>query len=46
MSRQKLFALAALIATLAVTACSDLTGPKDDGTRLCPITGGSDTCRQ
>ena len=45
MSRQKLFALAALIAALAVTACSDMTGPRHE-TAACPITGGSDTCRQ
>jgi len=45
MSRQKLLALAALVATLAVTACSDMTGPRID-TKMCPITGGSDTCKQ
>lgn len=45
MSRQKLLALAALVATLAVTACSDMTGPRNE-TAACPITGGSDTCKQ
>lgn len=40
MSRQKLIALVASIAILAVTACTDMTGPRNDGT--CPISGGSD----
>lgn len=43
MSRQKLLTLAALVAALALTACADLTGPRND--TACPITGGSDTCR-
>lgn len=42
MSRQKLLTLAALVAALALTACADLTGPRNDA---CPITGGSDTCK-
>jgi len=41
MPRKNLLALAALIATLALTACADLTGPR----HTCPITGGSDTCK-
>jgi hypothetical protein len=42
MTRQKLLMFVALIATLAVTACADVTGPGNDG--MCPVTGGSDTC--
>ena len=42
MSRQKLLTFAAIVAALALTACSDLTGPGTDS--ACPITGGSD-CR-
>jgi hypothetical protein len=38
MSRQKLIALVASIAILAVTACADVTGPSN----TCPISGGSD----
>ena len=44
MSRQKLLAIAALLTTLAITACSDLTGPSND--TACPISSGSDTCGQ
>jgi hypothetical protein len=44
MPRQKLLALATLIAVLTVTACSDLTGPKND-TTPCPVTSGGDTCQ-
>ena len=40
MPRKNLLSLAALIAALALTACADLTGPRN----TCPITGGSDTC--
>ena len=40
MSRQKLLTFAALVAALALTACADVTGPRNDTT--CPITGGSD----
>jgi hypothetical protein len=43
MPRQKLLALAALVAALSVAACSDLTGPSND--TACPISGGSDTCQ-
>ena len=41
MSRQKLLALVASIAILAVTACTDMTGPRNDA---CPVSGGPDTC--
>lgn len=39
MTRQKLLTLAALVAALALTACADVTGPRNTA---CPITGGSD----
>ena len=38
MSRQKLIALVVSVAILAVTACTDVTGPKN----TCPISGGPD----
>lgn len=41
MPRKNLLTLAALITALALTACADLTAPKN----VCPITGGSDTCK-
>ena len=41
MPRPKLLTIAALIAALALTACADVTGPSN----VCPITGGSDTCK-
>lgn len=41
MPRKNLLKLAALIAALALTACADVTAPK----LVCPITGGSDTCK-
>ena len=40
MSRQKLLTFAALVAALALSACADVTGPRNDA--ACPITGGSD----
>jgi len=43
MSRHKLVALLASISILAITACSDMTGPSHDGPPApCPVTGGSD----
>jgi hypothetical protein len=39
MSRSKLLVLAALVLALTVTACGDVTGPKN----ACPVSGGSDT---
>jgi hypothetical protein len=43
MSRQKLFAIVTTIAILAVTACTDMTGPSHDAPPPpCPVTGGSD----
>jgi hypothetical protein len=45
MSRQKLLAIVASISILAITACTDMTGPSHDGPLPpCPVTGGSD-CR-
>ncbi len=41
MSRQKLLALLASIAVLAVTACTDITAPTHQDT-TCPISGGPD----
>lgn len=38
---RKLLTLAALVTALALTACADLTAPKN----VCPILGGSDTCK-
>lgn len=45
MSRKKLLALVAGIAVLAVTACTDMTGPSRDGPAPCPITSGGGTCQ-
>lgn len=42
MSRQKLLGLVASIAILAVTACTDMTGPANDGPAPCPVSGGPD----
>lgn len=43
MSRQKLLALVTTIAILAVTACTDMTGPSHDGPPPpCPVSGGPD----
>jgi hypothetical protein len=43
MPRQKLLTLAATIAILAITACTDMTAPSHDGPPApCPVSGGSD----
>lgn len=42
MIRTRLFAAAAIIAAVVLTACSDVTAPKNDGP--CPVVGGSSTC--
>ena len=39
MPRSKLLVLAALVLALTVTACGNITGPKN----ACPVSGGSDT---
>ena len=41
MTRNRLFAAAAIIAAVVLTACSDMTAPKND---VCPVVGGSQTC--
>lgn len=41
MIRNKLFAAAAIIAAVVLTACSDMTAPKND---TCPVMNGSSTC--
>jgi hypothetical protein len=42
MSRQKLLALLATVAVLAITACADVTGPTTNRDGLCPVSGGPD----
>ena len=42
MIRRRLFATVAIIASVVLTACSDMTAPKND---VCPITNGSSTCK-
>jgi len=41
MIRNRLFAAVAIIAAVVLTACSDMTAPKND---VCPVTRGSQTC--
>jgi outer membrane biogenesis lipoprotein LolB len=40
MTRNRLFAAVAIIAAVVLTACSDMTAPKND----CPVVNGSSTC--
>ena len=40
MIRRRLFIATAIIASFVLTACSDMTGPKN----TCPMTSGSSTC--
>jgi hypothetical protein len=40
MIRNRLFAAAAIIAAVVLTACSDMTAPKS----ACPVISGSSTC--
>jgi hypothetical protein len=42
MIRRNLFIAAAVIASFVLTACSDMTAPKNDTS--CPIITGSSTC--
>jgi predicted small secreted protein len=42
MIRRKLLIATAIIASVVLTACSDMTGPKNDA--ACPILNGSSTC--
>ena len=41
MIRRRLFIATALLASIVLAACSDMTAPK---TELCPVTTGSSTC--
>jgi hypothetical protein len=41
MIRRRLFTTIAIIASVVLTACSDMTAPKNDA---CPMTSGSQTC--
>lgn len=41
MIRNRLFTAAAIIAAVVLTACSDMTAPKND---TCPVVSGSSTC--
>lgn len=41
MIRNRLFAAVAIIAAVVLTACSDMTAPKNP---VCPVTNGSSTC--
>jgi outer membrane biogenesis lipoprotein LolB len=42
MIRHRLFITVAIIASVVLTACSDMTAPKNDVN--CPIVSGSSTC--
>jgi hypothetical protein len=42
MIRRNLFLAAAVIVSVVLTACSDMTGPKGDAP--CPVVSGSSTC--
>ena len=41
MIRRKLLVATAIIASVVLTACSDMTGPKNTA---CPVTNGSQIC--
>jgi outer membrane biogenesis lipoprotein LolB len=42
MIRRRLLIATAIIASVVLTACSDMTAPKNDST--CPMTSGSQVC--
>ena len=42
MIRNRLFAAAAIVAAVVLTACSDMTAPKNDA--ACPVMNGSSVC--
>jgi hypothetical protein len=42
MIRRKLLVATAIIASVVLTACSDMTAPKNDA--VCPVTNGSQIC--
>jgi PBP1b-binding outer membrane lipoprotein LpoB len=41
MIRRRLLVATAIIASVVLAACSDMTAPKNE---VCPITNGSQTC--
>jgi hypothetical protein len=41
MIRRKLLVATAIIASVVLTACSDMTAPKSD---VCPVVSGSSVC--
>jgi hypothetical protein len=41
MIRRRLLIATAIIASVVVTACSDMTAPKND---VCPVVSGSSNC--
>jgi hypothetical protein len=43
MIRRRLLVATAIIASVVLTACSDMTAPKNDAS--CPLTNGSSTCK-
>lgn len=44
MIRRKLLVATALVVSVVLSACSDMTAPKNDS--ACPITTGSGVCKQ
>jgi hypothetical protein len=42
MTRNRLFAAIAIISAVVLTACSDMTAPKNDTS--CPVINGSSVC--
>lgn len=44
MIRRKLFIVTAIVASVVLTACSDMTAPKQDAS--CPVMSGGSVCSQ
>lgn len=44
MIRRKLFIVTAIVASVVLTACSDMTAPKQDTS--CPVMSGGSVCLQ
>ena len=44
MIRRRLLVLTAIVASAVLTACSDMTAPKNDDS--CPVVNGSSTCKR
>lgn len=44
MIRNRILSAVAIIAAVVLTACSDMTAPKNDV--VCPVTNGSSVCLQ